>query len=80
VIRETDGDSGYANDTAVWVVAEDLEETHRELQRLVNVMVNYTKDNSLVFNGAKTQVMVGGKAAARPRTWTCSPSTLTARR
>jgi hypothetical protein len=32
-IRETDGDSSYADDTAVWVVAEDLEEAHRELQR-----------------------------------------------
>jgi hypothetical protein len=61
-IRESDGDSGYANDTAVWVVAEDLEEAHRELLRLVNVMVNYTKINSLALNGAKTQVMVGGKA------------------
>jgi hypothetical protein len=61
-IRETDGDSGYTNDKAVWVVAEDLEEAHRELQRLVNVMVNYTKVNGLALNGAKTQVMVGGKA------------------
>jgi hypothetical protein len=34
-IRETDGDSGYADDTADWVLAEDLKEVHRELQRLV---------------------------------------------
>jgi hypothetical protein len=53
-IRETDRDSGYADDTAVWVVAEDLEEAHRELQHLVNVMVNYTKVNGLALNGAKT--------------------------
>jgi hypothetical protein len=66
-IRETDGNSGYADDTAVWVVAEDLEEAHRELQRLVNVMVNYTKVNGLALNGAKTQVMVGGKAKAKDR-------------
>jgi hypothetical protein len=51
----------------VWVVAEDLEEAHRELQRLVNVMVNYTKVNGLALNGAKTQVMVGGKAKAKDR-------------
>jgi hypothetical protein len=63
-IRKSDGDSGYADDTAVWVVAEDLEKAHRELQRLVNVMVNYTKINGLALNGAKTQVMVGGKAKA----------------
>jgi hypothetical protein len=61
-IRETDRDSGYADDTAVWVVAEDLEEAHRELQRLVKAMVKYTKDNGLALNGANTQVMVGGKA------------------
>jgi hypothetical protein len=46
-------------------VAEDLKEAHRELQRLVNAMVKYTKDNGLALNGAKTQVMVGGKAKAR---------------
>jgi hypothetical protein len=28
-IRETDGESGYADGMAVWVVAEDLEEAHR---------------------------------------------------
>jgi hypothetical protein len=61
-IRETDRDSGYADDTAVWVVAEDLEEAHRELQQLVKAMVKYTKDNGLALNGANTQVMVGGKA------------------
>jgi hypothetical protein len=52
-IRETDRDSGYADDTAVWVMAEDLE-AHRVLQRLVNAMVKYTKDNGLALNGAKT--------------------------
>jgi hypothetical protein len=31
-------------------------------------MVKYTKDNSLALNGAKTQVMVGGKAKARDTT------------
>jgi hypothetical protein len=63
-IRESDRHSGYADDRAVWVVAEYLEEAHRELQRLVNVMVNYTKINGLALNGAKTQVMVGGKVKA----------------
>jgi hypothetical protein len=63
-IRESDGASGYADDTAVWVVAEDHEEAHRELQRLVNVMVDYTKTNGLALNGAKKQLMVGGKGKA----------------
>jgi hypothetical protein len=63
-VRESDGDSGYADDTAVWVVAEDHEEAHQELQRLVNVMVDYIKTEGLALNGAKTQVMVGGKGKA----------------
>jgi hypothetical protein len=28
-IRETNRDSSYADDTAVWVVAEDFKEAHR---------------------------------------------------
>jgi hypothetical protein len=60
-IRDSNGDSGYVDDTAVWVVAEDHEEAHRELQRLVNVVVAYTKANGLALNGAKTQMMVGSK-------------------
>jgi hypothetical protein len=65
-IRESDGDSGYADDTAVWVVAEDIKEAQRELQRLADTMVKYTRDNSLALNGANTQVMIGGaKAKAR---------------
>jgi hypothetical protein len=75
-IRDSDGDSGYADDTAIWVVAEDHEEAHRKLQRLVNVVVAYSKANGLALNGAKTQVMVGGKGKPPSR----SPSTLTARR
>jgi hypothetical protein len=31
-IRDSDGDSGYANNTAIWVVAEDHEEARQELQ------------------------------------------------
>jgi hypothetical protein len=60
-IRESDGDSGYADDKAVTVVAEDHEEARLELQRLVNVMVDYMKTNGLALNGSKTQAMVGGK-------------------
>jgi hypothetical protein len=63
-IRETNGDSGYAYHTAVWVVAEDVEAGLQELQWLVNAMVKYTRDNGLALNGAKTQVMIGGKAKA----------------
>jgi hypothetical protein len=68
-IRDSDEDSGYADDTAVWVVAEDHEEVQRKLQRLVNVMVAYIKTNGLALNGAKTQVMVGGKGKP-PHTFT----------
>jgi hypothetical protein len=60
-IRDSDGDSGYADDTAVWVVAEDHEKARQELQRLVNVVVAYMRANGLAHNGAKMQVMVGGK-------------------
>jgi hypothetical protein len=62
-IRESDGDSAYADDTAVWVSAEDIEEAQRELQRLANAMAKFTKDNGLALNGAKTQVMIGGARA-----------------
>jgi hypothetical protein len=31
-IRESDGDSAYADDMAVWVIAEDIKEAQRELQ------------------------------------------------
>jgi hypothetical protein len=34
-IRNSVGDGGYADDTAVWVVAEDHKEANRELLRLV---------------------------------------------
>jgi hypothetical protein len=65
-IRESDDDSGYADNMAVWVVAEDIEEVQRELQRLTDAMVKYTRDNGLALNGAKTQVMIGStKAKAR---------------
>jgi hypothetical protein len=64
--RESDSDSGYADDSAIWVVAEDIEEAQGELQRLADAMVKYTRDNGLALNGAKTQVMIGGaKAKAR---------------
>jgi hypothetical protein len=52
-IRDSDGDSSYADDTAVWVVVEDHEEA-------------YTRANGLALNGAKTQVMVGGKGKPPP--------------
>jgi hypothetical protein len=66
VIRDSDGDSSYVDDTAVWVVAGDHEEARHELQRLVNVMVDFTKTNGLALNGAKTPVMVGGKGKPPP--------------
>jgi hypothetical protein len=75
-IRDSDGDSGYANDTAVWVVAEDHEEARQELQRLVNVVVAYMRAIGLALNGAKTQVLVGSKGKPPPPL----PSTSTAQR
>jgi hypothetical protein len=65
-IRDSDGDSGYADDTAVWVVAEDHEVARQELQRLVNLVVAYMRANGLALNGAKTQVMVGVKGKPPP--------------
>jgi hypothetical protein len=52
-IRDSNGDSRYADDTAVWVVAEDHEEAHQELQRLVNVVVAYTRATDLLLTGRK---------------------------
>jgi hypothetical protein len=49
-------------------VAEDIKEAQQELQRLADAMVKYTRDNSLAFNGAKTQMMIGStKAKARDK-------------
>jgi hypothetical protein len=65
-IRESDGDSIYANDTAVWVIVKDIKEAQRELQQLADAMAKFTRDNGLALNGAKIQVMIGGaKAKAR---------------
>jgi hypothetical protein len=75
-IRYIDGDSGYADNMAAWVVAEDHKKAHRKLLLLVNIMVAYTKTNGLALNGARTQVMVGGKGKPPSR----SMSTSTARR
>jgi hypothetical protein len=44
-MRDSDGDSGYADDTSVWVVAEDHNEAQQELQRLVHVVVDYMRLN-----------------------------------
>jgi hypothetical protein len=52
-IRESDGDSGYADNTAVWVMAEDIKEAQRELQWLTDAMVKYTSDNGLALNGPR---------------------------
>jgi hypothetical protein len=60
-MRDSHGDSSYADDTDVWVVAEDHDEAQRELQQLVHVVVDYMRANGLALNGAKTQVMVSGK-------------------
>jgi hypothetical protein len=65
-IRDSDGDSGYDDDTAVWVVAEDHEVARQELQQLVNVVVAYMRANGLALNRAKTQVMVGSKGKPPP--------------
>jgi hypothetical protein len=66
---DSDGDSGYADYTAVWVVAEDHDKAQRKLQRLVHVVVDYMRANGLALNGAKTWVMVGGKGKPPPPTF-----------
>jgi hypothetical protein len=62
-IRESDGDSAYADNTAVWVIADNFAEAQQELQLLANAMSKFTKDNGLALNRAKTQVMIGGTRA-----------------
>jgi hypothetical protein len=64
--RDSDGDSGYADNTDVRVMAEDHDEAQQELQRLVRVAVAYMRINGLALNGAKTQVMAGGKGKLPP--------------
>jgi hypothetical protein len=60
-IRDSDGDSGYADNTYVWVVAEVQDKAQQELQRLVHIVLDYMRANGLALNRAKTQVMVGRK-------------------
>jgi hypothetical protein len=52
-IRDSDGDSGYADNTDVLVVAEDHEEARQELQQLVHVVVTYMRAYGLALNGQK---------------------------
>jgi hypothetical protein len=65
-IRDSHGDSSYANDTAVWVVAKDHNEAQQELQRLVHVVVDYMRANGLALKRAKTQVIVSSKGKPPP--------------
>jgi hypothetical protein len=65
-IRDSDRDSGYADDTAVWVVTKDHKEARQDLQRLVHIVVAYMRANGLALNGSKTQVLVGGKGRPPP--------------
>jgi hypothetical protein len=59
-IRESDGDSAYADDTALWDIADNIEEAQLELQHLADAMSDFTKFNGLALNGAKMQLMIGG--------------------
>jgi hypothetical protein len=61
-LRESDGDSAYADDTRLWVIANTLEEAQVELQSLANAMADFTRNNGLALNGAKTQLLIGGTA------------------
>jgi hypothetical protein len=60
-IRESDSDSAYADDTALWDIADNIEEAQLELQHLAcHAMSDFTKFNGLALNGAKMQLMIGG--------------------
>jgi hypothetical protein len=76
-IRESNSNSAYADDTAVWVIAEDIGEAQRELQRPADAMAKFTRDNGPALNCAKTQVMICG---AKARVSRLSPSASTVRR
>jgi hypothetical protein len=41
-IRKSDGNSAYANDTALWVIVDNIGEAQLELQRLADAMSNFT--------------------------------------
>jgi hypothetical protein len=59
-IRESDRDSAYADNTALWVIADTLKEAQLELQCLADAMSGFTRSNGLGLNRAKTQLMIGG--------------------
>jgi hypothetical protein len=57
-IRELEGDNAYANNTALWVIADDIGEAQLELQPLTDAMSNFTKYNGLALNRAKTRLII----------------------
>jgi hypothetical protein len=62
-LRKSDGDSAYADDLCLWVVADSLDKAQVvELQRLATAMANFTKNNGLALNGSKTQLLIAGSA------------------
>jgi hypothetical protein len=58
-LRDSDGDSAYADDTGVWVIGDNHAEVQIELQRLADELSAFTKMNGLALNGGKTQLLVG---------------------
>jgi hypothetical protein len=53
-----EGNSGYADDTGVWVVHDDPPVVEMELQVLADKFSAFTKGNGLLLNGAKTQLLL----------------------
>jgi hypothetical protein len=57
--------SGYADDTAIWAVGEDLASVKAMLDKRAEAFARFATVNGLVLNAAKTQLMVGGNIRAR---------------
>jgi hypothetical protein len=53
-----EGNSGYADDTGVWVVHNDPAVVEMELQVLADNFLAFTKGKGLLLNGAKTQLLL----------------------
>jgi hypothetical protein len=58
-----DYNTGYADDTGIWQVGDNLETIRYSLQKVANRFGEYTKGNGLLLNAAKTQLMYNSKKA-----------------
>ncbi|QQP49249.1 Hypothetical protein FKW44_007442, partial [Caligus rogercresseyi] len=56
--------SGYADDTCIWAVANDLTTIGRLLTERAEAFYRFATGNGLKMNASKTQLLIGGSAKA----------------